>query len=135
MVMFHSSLKSEDVKFFYSILYQYEKEGKDNHAGYSYKDVPHEIKDKVDLIHDTDKYKVELKFPESLNTLCFKGKRVSAPLLKHLRNGLAHACIEREGEYYLINSNEEPKCKICGKIKRKDLMNLVNAILSTKEEK
>lgn len=57
MDMFHSSLKPEDVKFFYSILYQYEKEEKGNHTGYSYKDVPSEIKDKVTLVHDTNKKK------------------------------------------------------------------------------
>lgn len=134
MAMFHSSLKPEDVKFFYSVLYQYEKEGK-CHVGYSYNNVPSDIKDKVTLIHDTNKNKIELKFPETLNTLCFKGKGVGAPLLKHLRHSLAHACIEREGDFYVINSKENPRCKICGKVKRKDLMNLVNAILSTKEEK
>lgn len=63
--MFHSSLKPEDVKFFYSILYQYEKEEKGNHMGYSYKDVPSEIKDKVTLVHDTNKNKrVHLKKSE-----------------------------------------------------------------------
>lgn len=133
MVMFCSSLKPEDVKFFYSILYQYEKEGKGNHMGYSYKDVPSEIKDKVTLVHDTNKKKIDLKYPETLNTLCFKGKSVCAPLLKHLRHSLAHACIEREGDYYVINSQKNPKCQICGKVKRKDLKNLVDAILSTKE--
>lgn len=134
MDIFQTSLKPEDVKFFYSILYQYEKEGK-CHVGYSYKKVPSEIKDKVVLIHDTDKNKIKLKNPEALNTLCFKGKGVCAPLFKHLRHSLAHACIEREGEYYVINSQMNSKCQICGKVKRKDLMNLVNAILSTKEEK
>lgn len=78
-------------------------------------------------------HKIELKYPETLNTLCFKGKCVCAPLLKHLHHSLAHACIEREGEYYVINSKKNPKCKICGKVKRKDLKNLVDAILSTKE--
>ena len=38
--MFNSTLKSEDVKFFYRVLYQYEKEGTGRHTGYSYKDVP-----------------------------------------------------------------------------------------------
>ena len=132
MVMFHSSLKPEDLKFFYTILYQYEKEGK-CHTGYSYNNVPSEIKGKVVLIHDTGKNKIELKFPKTLNTLSFKGKCVCAPLLKHLRHSLAHACIEREGEYYVINPTDNPMCKICGKVKRKDLMNLVNGILATKE--
>lgn len=131
--MFQPSLKPEDVKFFYNVLYQYEKEGSGNHTGYSYKAVSSEIKGKVALIHNTDKAKIELKFPEALNTLCFKGKGVCAPLLKHLRHSFAHACVEREGEYYVINSLMNPKCLICGKVKRKDLMNLVNAILTTKK--
>lgn len=37
MEMFNSTLKSEDVKFFYRVLYQYEKEGTGRHTGYSYK--------------------------------------------------------------------------------------------------
>lgn len=129
--MFQTSLNPEDLKFFYTILYQYEKEDK-CHVGYSYKKVPTEIKDKVVLIHDTDKNKIELKYPETLNTLCFKGKGICVPLLKHLRHSLAHACIEREGDFYVINSEKNPMCKICGKVKRKDLMNLVNGILATK---
>ena len=44
--MFNSTLKSEDVKFFYRVLYQYEKEGTGRHTGYSYKDVPLEIRKK-----------------------------------------------------------------------------------------
>lgn len=47
MEMFNSTLKSEDVKFFYRVLYQYEKEGTGRHTGYSYKNVPLEIRKKV----------------------------------------------------------------------------------------
>lgn len=46
MEMFNSTLKSEDVKFFYRVLYQYEKEGTGRHTGYSYKDVPLKIRKK-----------------------------------------------------------------------------------------
>lgn len=46
MEMFNSTLKSEDVKFFYRVLYQYEKEETGRHTGYSYKDVPLEIRKK-----------------------------------------------------------------------------------------
>lgn len=46
MEMFNSTLKSEDVKFFYRVLYQYEKEGTGRHTGYSYKDVSLEIRKK-----------------------------------------------------------------------------------------
>ena len=133
--MIQTSLKPEDIKFFYNVLYQYEREGAGNHTGYSYKAVSSEIKKKVIFIHDTDKNKIELKFPQTLNALCFKGKSVCAPLLKHLRHSFAHACVEREGEFYVINSQMNPKCQICGKVKRKDLMNLVNAILVTKKIK
>ena len=120
--------------FFYKILYLYEKEGP-HLKGYDYMSIPSEIKNKISLIHDTKANKVKLDFPKRLNELCFKGRRVSVPLLEHLRHSLAHACIEREGQYYVINSEMKPKCKICGKVKRMDLMKLVNAILSTKEEK
>ena len=78
-------------------------------------------------------HKIELKYPETLNTLCFKGKCVCAPLLKHLRHSLAHACIEREGDYYFINSQMNRKCQICGKVKRKDFKDFVTAISATKE--
>jgi len=132
--MFQTSLKPEDVKFFNSVLYQYEKEGK-CHIGIPTRKYLLKSKIKSALIHDTNKDKIELKFPETLNTLCFKGECVCATLLKHLRHSLAHASIEREGEYYVVNSDENPKCKICGKVKRKDLMNLVNGILATKIEK
>lgn len=134
MGQFRTSLKPDDLKLFYDVLYQNEKEGKGNHKGYSYKKVPLEIKNKVSLIHDTDKNKIELSFPESPNTLCYKGKGVCAPLLKHLRNSFAHACIEREGDYYVINSQMNPKCQICGKVKRKDFKDFVTAISATKEQ-
>lgn len=39
-----------------------------------------------------------------------------------------------ELRYYIINSQMNSKCQICGKVKRTDLMNLVNGILSTKKE-
>ena len=37
MEQFKTSLKPDDLKLFYDVLYQYENEGKDNHKGYSYK--------------------------------------------------------------------------------------------------
>ena len=116
------------------MLYQYEKEGTGRHTGYSYKDVPLEIRKKVSLVHDTRKSKIELNFPVKPNTILYKGIGVSSPLLKHIRHSFAHACIERDGEYYIINSQVNSKCQICGKVKRTDLMNLVNGILSTKKE-
>ena len=133
MEQFKTSLKPDDLKLFYDVQYQYENEGKNNHKGYSYKKVPLEIKNKVSLIHDTGKNKIKLSFPETPNTLCYKGKEVCAPLLKHLRNSFAHACIEHEGDYYVINSQMNPKCQICGKVKRKDFKDFVTAILATKE--
>ena len=105
-----------------------------NHKGYFYKKVPLGIKNKVSLIHDTGKNKIKLSFPETANTLCYKGKEVCAPLLKHLRNSFAHAFIEREGDYYVINSQMNPKCQICGKVKRKDFKDFVTEILATKEQ-
>ena len=134
MEMFYSTLKSEDVKFFYRVLYQYEKEGTGRHTGYSYKDVPLEIRKKVSLLHDTRKSKIELKFQVKPNTILYKGIGVSS-----LLSGCAECdpiCIhaERDGEYYIINSQMNSKCQICGKVKRTDLMNLVNGILSTKKE-
>ena len=133
MGLFSTSLKPEDLKLFYDVLYQYEREGMGNHKGYFYKKVPLGIKNKVSLIHDTGKNKIKLVFPEKTNTLCYKGKEVCAPLLKHLRHSFAHACIEREGDYYDINSQMNPKCQICGKVKRTDFKKLITAILATKE--
>ena len=133
MEMFYSTLKSEDVKFFYRVLYQYEKEGTGRHTGYSYKDVPLEIRNKVSLVHDTRKSKIELNFPVKPNTILYKGIGVSSPLLKHIRHSFAHACIEREGHYYVINSQMNPQCQICGKVKIKDFKDFVTAILATKE--
>lgn len=133
MGQFKTSLKPDDLKLLYDVLYQYENEGKRNHKGYFYMKVPFEIKNKVSLIHDTSKNKIKLSFPETPNTLCYKGKEVCKPLFKHLRNSFAHACIEREGDYYVINSQMNPKCQICGKVKRKDFKDFVTAILATKE--
>lgn len=130
--MFHISLAPEDLGFFYKILYLCEKET--HLTGYKYNNVPSEIKDRVLLNHDAKKKKIVLNFLESPNTLCFKGRNVSIPLLKHLRHSFAHACVEREGEYYVINSQMNPKCQICGKVKREDLMSLIEAILITKKE-
>ena len=134
MEMFNSTLKSEDVKFFYRVLYQYEKEGTGRHTGYSYKGVPLEIRRKVSLEHDTRKSKIELNFPVKPNSILYKGIGVCSPLLKHLRHSFAHACIEREGEYYIINSQVNSKCQICGKVKRTDLMNLVNGYYLQKKK-
>lgn len=133
--MFQTSLKSEDVNFFFKVLFHYEKEGANNHNGYSIRDVPCEMRNSISLIHDTKKKKEELKIPKTPNALCFRGTCVCAPLLRHLRNSFAHACIERGGDYYVINSHENPKGQICGKVKRKDLMNLVNGILATKNKR
>lgn len=133
MEMFNSTLKSEDVKFFYRVLYQYEKEGTGRHTGYSFKDVPLEIRKKVSLVHDTRKSKIELNFPVKPNTILYRGIGVCGPLLKHIRHSFAHVCIEREGDYYVINSQMNPKCQICGKVKIKDFKDFVTAILATKE--
>ena len=96
--------------------------------------MPLEIRKKVSLVHDTRKSKIELNFPVKPNTILYKGIGVSSLLLKHIRHSFAHACIERDGEYYIINSQVNSKCQICGKVKRTDLMDLVNGILSTKKE-
>lgn len=85
-------------------------------------------------MHDTRKSKIELNFPVKPNTILYKGIGVSSPLLKHIRHSFAHACIERDGDYYIINSQMNSKCQICGKVKRTDLMDLVNGILSTKKK-
>lgn len=55
------------------------------------------MRNSISLIHDTKKKKEELKIPKTPNALCFRGTCVCAPLLRHLRNSFAHACIEREG--------------------------------------
>ena len=109
MEMFNSKLKSEDVMFFYRVLYPYEKEETGRNTGYSYKDVPLEIRKKVLLVHDTRKSKIELNFPVKPNTILYKGIGVSSPLLTHIRHSFSHACIERDGEYDRINSKMNSK--------------------------
>lgn len=133
MSIHETSLSASDTQFFYRILYQYEKEGSDDHKGYSINDVPSEIKEKIELVHDTKKKKITLAFPQKANILLFKGDVVSVSILRHLRHSFAHACIERDGDNYIINQSIFPKCKICGKVNRKYLIDLVNGILATKK--
>lgn len=75
MGLFSTSLKPEDLKLFYDVLYQYEREGMGNHKGYFYKKVPLGIKNKVSLIHDTGKNKIKLVFPEKQILCVIKEKR------------------------------------------------------------
>ncbi len=125
-----STLDANDMKFFYSILYQYERE--DSHIGYDSRKIDKKTRNKVNLIHGTKRKKVTLAMPKEENTLVFKDKKVCEPILRNLRHAYAHACIEVEGENYIINKKLGSKCRLCGRINKIILQEFVNAIVQTR---
>lgn len=135
MKLYRSTLQQEDIVFFHKILFQYEKEAKDGgHKGYNFRKIPTNIRKSISLIHDTDKSKITLQTPSTKNIIIFKGNQICVPLIKHIRNCFAHACIERDGNYYIFNKDLIiPKCKISGIVERGLLWDLVNEILKTKK--
>ena len=131
MELYCPTLQEEDLKFFYGILYQYEKESK--HIGYNYTDVPKEFSSKINLIHDKKKNLIKLKYSDKENELIFKGTGVSVCILKNLRHAFAHACIERDNGNYIINKHLNPKCRICGKVNRELFISLIEEIIKTRK--
>lgn len=131
MKLYRSTLQEEDLMLFYGILYQYEKETK--HSGYQYGNVPKDISSKIILVHDRKKHPITLKYSDKENELMFKGTAISVCILKNLRHAFAHACIEREDDYYIINRHLNPKCRICGKVNRELFMNLIEEIIKTRK--
>uniref|UniRef100_A0AB33IQQ3 Uncharacterized protein n=1 Tax=Prevotella sp. GTC17253 TaxID=3236793 RepID=A0AB33IQQ3_9BACT len=131
MKLYRSTLQEEDLVFFYGILYQYEKES--SHSGYQYLNVPKDISSKITLIHDRKKHPISLKYNDKENELMFKGTSVSVCILSNLRHAFAHACIERENDYYIINKHLNPKCRICGKVNRELFISLIKEIIRTRK--
>ena len=132
MKKFQSNLNGFDLKFFYEVLYQYEKEKKGNHKGYYYNALEKSIKDSVQIINKTKTKKVAFKMPTFCNTIVINSYSICVPLLTHLRHALAHACIEVDGNDYVINEKCNPKCKICGRVNRSVFKKFIRAIVGTR---
>lgn len=130
MSKYISNLKGTDLVFFYSILYQHEKETK--HKGYNFNNIEKSIRDAIQIYNKTKTHGVNFGMPNSSNTIVMNCFQISVPLLTHLRHALAHACIERVGNEYLINQNCNPKCKICGRVNIPIFKKFIKALVATR---
>lgn len=130
MCKFNSNLKGMDLAFFYSILYQYEKEKE--HKGYDYNKIDKQIKKSITIINRTRTKKVVFVMPNSPNTIVINSRSICVPLLTHLRHALAHACIEKVGNEYIINQHCNSKCKICGRVNVPLFKRFINAMTATR---
>ena len=131
MCKFNSNLKGNDLIFLYDILYQYEKENK--HKGYDYNKIDKQIRDTITIKNSTKTKKVVFAMPTNTNTIVINGRSICVPLLTHLRHALAHACIEKVGNEYIINQHCNPKCKICGRVNISTFKRFINAMIATRE--
>ena len=130
MCKFNSNLKGNDLIFLYDILYQYEKENK--HKGYDYNKIDKQIRDTITIKNSTKTKKVVFAMPTNTNTIVINGRSICVPLLTHLRHALAHACIEKVGNEYIINQHCNPKCKICGRVNISTFKRFINAMIATR---
>lgn len=130
MCKFNSNLKGNDLIFLYDILYQYEKENK--HKGYDYNKIDKQIRDTITIKNSTKTKKVVFAMPATTNTIVINGRSICVPLLTHLRHALAHACIEKVGNEYIINQHCNPKCKICGRVNNSTFKRFINAMIATR---
>lgn len=130
MSKFNSNLKGSDLTYLYSILYQYEKEKE--HKGYDYTKIDKQIRDTISIKNKTRTKKVVFAMPTSSNTIVMNCRSICVPLLTHLRHALAHACIEKVGNEYIINQHCNPKCRICGRVDVYTFKKYINAIIATR---
>ena len=132
MKQYKNSLDTDDLVFFYQILYQYEKEN--SHGGYDYSKVNDNVKVKIHLVHDTKKKKVPFVMPQDTNCLVLKsnGGCVSKPMIEQVRHAFAHALVEVVGDKYIINENLCSKCKLCGIVEKKVFKDYIEAIQKTR---
>ena len=130
MCKFNTNLKGTDLTFLYGILYQHEKETK--HKGYDYTKIDKQTRDSVKIINKTKTKKVVFAMPISTNTIVINARSICVPLLTHLRHALAHACIEKVGNEYIINQKCNPKCRICGRVNVFTFKKYINAMIATR---
>ena len=130
MCKFNSNLKGNDLIFLYDILYQYEKENK--HKGYDYNKMDKQIRDSISINNNTKTKRVVFAMPTNTNTIVINSRSICVPLLTHLRHALAHACIEKVGNEYIINQYCNPKCKICGRVNISTFKRFINAMIATR---
>lgn len=130
MNKYNSNLKGMDLTFLYGILYQYEKEKE--HKGYDYNKIDKQIQKSITIINKTPKRKVTFAMPSNSNTIVLSCRGICVPLLTHLRHALAHACIEKVGNEYIINRHCNPKCKICGRVDVFTFKKYIKAMIATR---
>lgn len=130
MCKFNSNLTGTDLSFLYGILYQYEKEKK--HKGYNYNKINKQIRDSITIRNRTKTKKVVFAMPASTNTIVINCRSICVPLLTHLRHALAHACIEKIRNEYILNQHCNPKCKICGRVNISTFKKYINAMIATR---
>ena len=70
--------------------------------------------------------------PTHNNTIVINDCSICVPLLTNLRHALAHGCIEKVGNEYIINEHCNPKCKICGRVNISTFMTFINAMIATR---
>lgn len=130
MCKYNSNLKGVDLVFFYSILYQYEREN--NHKGYNYTKIDKTLRNSIHIDNKTKTKKPVFTMPNSINTIVLNSRSICVPLLTHLRHALAHACIRKEGNDYVINENCNKKCKICGRVNASTFKKYIKAMVNTR---
>lgn len=131
MCKYNYSLKETDLTFLYDILYQFEKENE--HKGYDYYKIEKQIRDSIAINNRTKTRNVVFAMPINANTIVINCRGICVPLLTHLRHALAHACIERVGDEYIINQQYNPKCKICGRVNVSTFKVFINAMIATRK--
>ena len=130
MCRFNSNLTGTDLAFLYDVLYQYEKEKE--HKGYDYVKMDKQIRNSITIENKTKTKNVNFAMPNSSNTIVINARNICVPLLTHLRHALAHACIEKVGNEYIINQYCNPKCKICGRVNVNTFKKFIKPMISTR---
>ena len=91
-----------------------------------------QIQKSITIKNKTSTKKVVFTMPSSSNTIVINCKGISVPLLTHLRHAVAHACIEKVGNEYIINQHCNPKCKICGRVNANTFKKFINEMIATR---
>lgn len=122
-------LEPEEIKFFYDILYQYEKE--EHHKGYDIRYLSRELRSKIDLKGK----QTNITAPKAKNALYYNGSTIIADLLRHVRNAFAHCNIGSTNSSLTFTFYDEYQghCTMAGSMDKAIFYSLIKEINKTRK--
>lgn len=122
-------LEPEEIKFFYEILYQYEKE--EHHKGYDIRNLNKGLRSNNNLKGK----QTNITAPKAKNTLFYNGSKIIADLLRHVRNAFAHCNIgsTNSSMTFTFYDEHQGRCTMAGSIDKAIFYSLIKEINKTRK--